>query len=193
MMAARLVAEGNLKASLSQSSSCVSGSFSAGIGLDAGIAADFSVPNPASLMGTACLGVVGNVCKLSNVKIANCAVKVLTKVDPCKKAEGMCADMKKEIAKLTPKDLGKTFSGTAVILKPKFTPFQLTGKAYCTNGQEPFTSQADSIGAGKLEGGGGGKGIETCGAPGNTKKCEQLKGESVVFILKSQHIVYRIG
>eukprot|EP00794_Sanderia_malayensis_P019570 gene19570-21501_t len=164
-LAARFVMEGKL--ALSQN--CMTGSFSAGIGLSAGITADFSIPNPATLAGIACKGVVGGACMFPAVKVANCAIKVLTKVDPCKKAQGMCTDLERDLKSLMPENLGKTFTGTANLVKAKFTPFNLTGKSYCVGGQADFVSKAGSIGAGKLSGGGGGKGIQTCGAPGRPK------------------------
>ena len=166
MLAARFVMEGNL---LLSQPACMTGSFSAGIGLDAGISADLSLPNPGELAGMACQSLVGAACKVPLVKVANCAVKVFTKVDPCKKAQGMCSDMAKEIAKLTPSNLGKGFTGTAIIINAKFVPFNLTGKTYCVSGQTKFYSKAGKYGSGTLSGGGGGNGIKTCGAPGVSK------------------------
>ena len=80
--AARLVAEGKVE---SKSGGCLSGYFSAGIGLDAGVSADFSVPNPGDLLGTACIGLVSGICSTPKVKVANCVVKEIAGVNPCKK------------------------------------------------------------------------------------------------------------
>ena len=81
----------------------------------------------------------------------------------------MCTDMSKEVKKLTPKSLGKTFTDTAIIVQSKFSKFSPTGKQYCVDGVKKFFSETGSVGAGKLSGGGGGTGIETCGAPGQLK------------------------
>ena len=166
LLATRFVMEGNLALSL-QSPNCVTGSLAAGLGLDAGISTDFKVPNPGKLIGTSCRGIVNGACKTHVGKVANCAAKLITKIDPCKKANEICGDMEKEVEKLTPSNLGKTFTDTAIIVKASFAPFQLKrGLAYCLNGRKTFISATGNIGAGKLKGGGGGTGPR-CGTPGN--------------------------
>jgi len=171
--AARLVAEGKVETT---NSGCLTGSFSAGIGLDAGITLGFSVPNPAPLMGAVCRALVETTCNIPHVKIANCAVKVAFKADPCKEAGGLCGQLEGEIAKLVPENLGKAFSGAATIIQAKFTPFNFSGKSYCVGGQKPFLSETSDVMAGKLQGGGGGSGIKTCGAPGVSTKCQEVGG-----------------
>ena len=171
--AARLVAEGKVETT---NSGCLTGSFSAGIGLDAGITLGITVPNPAPLMGAVCRALVETTCNIPGVKVANCAVKVAFKADPCKEAGGLCGQLEGEIAKLVPENLGKAFSGAATIVQAKFAPFNSSGKGYCVGGQKPFVSETNDVMAGKLQGGGGGRGISTCGAPGVSTKCQETGG-----------------
>ena len=167
--AARLVAEGKVETT---NSGCLTGSFSAGIGLDAGIVLGITVPNPAPLMGAVCRALVEATCNIPTVKVLNCAVKVAFNVNPCKEAGGLCGKLEGEIAKLVPENLGKAFSGATTIVQATFSPFYPTGKGYCVGGQKPFTSGTSNVMAGKLQGGGGGRGIKTCGAPGVTAACQ---------------------
>ena len=173
--AARLVAEGNMQLT---NAGCLTGSFAAGIGLDAGISLGFVVPNPAPLMGAVCRALVETTCNMPGLNVLNCAVKVATKVEPCKEAQGLCGKLEGEIAKLVPENLGKTFTGSTNIIKATFASFNVTGKVYCAGGQMPFVSGTDDVMTGKLEGGGGGSGIKTCGAPGVSRKCQQSGGAS---------------
>ena len=167
--AARLVAEGNTQLT---NAGCLTGSFAAGIGLDAGISLGFVVPNPAPLMGAVCRALVETTCNVPGANVASCAVKLAAKIDPCKEAQELCSKLEGEIAKLVPENLGKTFTGSTNIIKATFASFNVTGNGYCPGGQMPFVSGTDYVMAGKLEGGGGGSGIKTCGAPGVNDRCQ---------------------
>ena len=172
--AARLVAEGKVQAS---STGCLTGSFAAGIGLDAGISVSLTVPKPGALMGTVCRALVEATCNLPHVKVLNCAVKVAFNANPCKEAEGLCGQLEGEIAKLVPENLGKSFSDATNIIPASFSSFNVSGNLFCPDGFTPLLSKTNDVMVGKLEGGGGGSGIKTCGAPGVSTKC-QKKGDN---------------
>eukprot|EP00794_Sanderia_malayensis_P009630 gene9630-10618_t len=170
--AMRLVAEGELGLRSSYPSRpCLTGSLKAGIGLDAGIEVDLSIPDPGELAAMACHGAIKMACKYGPLKAASCLGKALTGKSLCDEMGGLCDDLKKEISKITPEFLGRTFSGTAIKLRPSFALFSPTGKAFCPHGQRQIASKSMNIGNGRLRGGGGGKPIKTCGAPGVSKSC----------------------
>lgn len=164
--AVRFVLEGNLKAQTA--GRCVTGSMAAGIGLDAGILMDMSLPSPGELMELACIASVNLVkTAVPAAKAADCLAKVAIGIS----AEDLCTELSKEVKKLVPESLGVVVEKTAVIVPAEMFSIYLTGGNYCPNGKETFISELGNIGNDKrLCGGGGGKGVNTSGAPKKSKK-----------------------